>query len=121
MDPSNDIFSNQDELNQLQYDLLSFPFPTENTGLSAHETFSSTFLNKDLSTDNVNLNYNVSAPSDYSNTMNISSTNVSFLPQNALSTPMATPGYSTPLIHPHQEEIEVKKNYLFIFCFTPFT
>jgi hypothetical protein len=99
MESSNAIFSDQDALNQLQYDLLAFPFPTQ------HTDEASTFL----STDTVSLNYNVSAPSsDYGNTINLSPATVSFLPQNALSTPIPTPDYSTPLIHPHQEDFEVK-------------
>lgn len=102
MDTPNTISSDQITLNQLQYDLLSLPFHTAN-----HEAHASMFLNDDLSTDNSNLNYCVSAPSDYCGTTNVPESSVSFLSQDVLPTPMEIPGYITPLIHPHQEDIEV--------------
>lgn len=69
----------QDLLNQLQYDLLSFD------GLQ--------FLSNDYD----------------SNGSNVVNSDISFLPQNSLSTPLPTPNYCTPLIHPHAEELEVRK------------
>lgn len=67
----------QNLLNQLQYDLLAF--------------------------DNMQF-----LPNEYdSNGSNVASQSVSFLPQNALSTPLPTPNYCTPPIHPHAEELEV--------------
>ncbi|CAO0794053.1 unnamed protein product [Mucor circinelloides] len=66
----------QNLLNQLQYDLLAF--------------------------DNMQF-----LPNEYdSNGSNVASQGVSFLPQNALSTPLPTPNYCTPPIHPHAEELE---------------
>lgn len=42
---------------------------------------------------------------------------ISFLPQHALSTPLPTPNYCTPPIHPHAEELEVRIHILLdIFC-----
>lgn len=84
MDPTeNDLAEEQqhqqDLLNQLQYDLLTFD------GLQ--------FLSNDYS----------------SNGSNVVNDDISFLPQNALSTPLPTPNYCTPLIHPHAEELEVRK------------
>lgn len=67
----------QDMLDQLQYDLLTF--------------------------DNLQF-----LPSEFdSNGSNMAHQDISFLPQHALSTPLPTPNYCTPPIHPHTEELEV--------------
>ncbi|GAN05431.1 hypothetical protein MAM1_0091c04902 [Mucor ambiguus] len=66
----------QDLLNQLQYDLLAF--------------------------DNL-----LFLPNEFDGTgPSMAHQDISFLPQHALSTPLATPNYCKPPIHPHTEELE---------------
>ncbi|CEP10991.1 hypothetical protein [Parasitella parasitica] len=78
MDPvENNIADQQDLLKQLQYDLLAF--------------------------DNFQF---LTSEQPSSNGLTMAGDVVSFLPENALSTPLPTPTHCTPSMHPHAEDLE---------------
>lgn len=105
----------QNTLNEIPYDLLSYTFPTDEGRLAVDQGFSSTFFSNLDGQNNINSGVNSTVPvptSDftnfYSGNLNqISPLDATFLPHNALSTPLPTPNYCTPSTHPLQDDLEV--------------
>lgn len=92
-------FYNPDILSQLPDDLLSFPLPMN----SNDQEFPSTFLSQCEENSSNGLTV-----SDFYK-QQVSSQDI-FLPQNSLSTPLPTPDYCTPPVHPLQSNLEVNAN-----------
>jgi hypothetical protein len=111
----------QDTLNQIPEDLLSYSLPSQQGGgnPTPDQEFPNTFFEENSSNGSGVKTGSSSAPvipsttglSDFYNQQStyVSPLDVSFLPQNALSTPMPTPNYNTPLMDPLQDDLEVRK------------
>lgn len=114
MDTNLDLY-NQNLLDEIPYDLLSYTLSTDEASLPAEQGFTNTFFSN-IDGRTINSGVTNIAPISTSGLSNFYSGNlnqtspldVTFLPQNALSTPLPTPNYCTPSTHPLQDDLEVK-------------
>lgn len=100
----NSNFYNPNISSQLPYDFLSFPLPMNDGNPTAGQEFPNSFFSNCEENSSSGLN----ASDFYGQNIHVSPQDVSFLSQNSLSTPLSTPNYCTPSMHPLQDNLEVK-------------